>query len=122
MVGLAPAQSVAPDSILAVLGTLFVAALFYGLTAHVAARYVLGDVKIEQGLLVGPVPAAIFVLGVQVLGQGVGLLVALAAALVGDFLAIDRVYDPGKKWSAAVTVVHYTVTVLVVLMLSSLFS
>ena len=122
MVGLAPAQSAPLGSLLSVLGTLLIAAMFYGFTAHVAARYVLGDVEIEQGLVVGLVPATIFVLGVAVLGRGVGLLVALALALVGDFLAIDRVYDPGRKWAAAVTIVHYAVTVLIGLLVAGLLS
>lgn len=122
MIGFAPAQSAFLGPLLSVLGTLLIAAVFYGFTAHVAARYVLGDVEIEQGLLVGLVPATIFVVGVAVLGRGVGLLVALALALVGDFLAIDRVYDPGRKWSVAVTVVHYAVTVLIGLLVANLLS
>jgi len=121
MVGLAPAQSLPFGSIPAVFGTLLIAAVFYGVTAHVAARYVLGDVHFEQGLLVGIVPATILVVGVWLLGEGIGLYVALVGALVGDFVAIDRVYDPGIKWSIAVTLVHYAVSVLLGVWVTSLF-
>jgi len=120
MVGLAPAQSLPLGSVTALLGTLLIAAVFYGLTAHVAARYVLGDVEFEQALLVGIVPATILVLGVRLLGDGVGLYVSLLLALVGDFVAIDRIYDPGRKWAAAVTVVHYAVSFLLGVSFASL--
>ncbi len=121
MVGLAPAQSIPLGSVPAVLGTLLIAAVFYGVTAHVAARYVLGDVQFEQALLVGIVPATILVVGVWLLGEGIGLYVALLGALVGDFVAIDRIYDPGLKWSIAVTLVHYAVSVLLGTAVTSLF-
>ncbi|SNZ14795.1 hypothetical protein SAMN06269185_2258 [Natronoarchaeum philippinense] len=112
MVGIAPAQSLPLGSVIASLGTFLLAAVFYGLTAHVAARYVLGDVSLEQALLVGIAPAAVLVVGIQLFGEGAGLLVSLVLSVVADYLAIDRVYDPGRRWSVAVTAVHYAVSVL----------
>lgn len=111
---------VALDALPAILGTLLLAAVFYGITAHLAARYVLGDVRIESGLVVGVVPAVVIIGGVQLLGTGVGLVVTLAVALVGDFLAIERLYDASRRFAVAITVVHFAISVLLGTVLASI--
>ncbi len=116
-----PSLSVAPETIPAVLGTLLIATVFYGLTAHIAARYVLGDVRIEHGLMVGAVPAAVIVVGVQLLGAGAGIILVVLAAIVADFLAIERFYDTERRFAAMITVVHFAISVLLGSVLASLF-
>ncbi len=120
MITPASVPSVVPETLLAVLGTVLIAVVFYGLTAHLAARYVLGDVQIENGLIVGAVVGVVIVGGVQLLGTGVGLAVVFVAALVADFIAIERVYDTSRRLAAAITVVHFTISVLLGVALGSL--
>ncbi|MFC6772141.1 hypothetical protein ACFQDD_11550, partial [Halorubrum pallidum] len=55
-----PLQAVTPIS---VLGTTLLFAAFLSLTAHLAARNVLGDVDPRRALYVGPLPAVIGVGG-----------------------------------------------------------
>jgi len=100
---------VTATTVVAVAGTFLLFAGFLVLTTHVAARNVLGDVPAENALLVGPVPAAVCMVGV-----GIGafpLLVALAA-IVADLVAIERVYDLDRRTAAYVTLVHAVVTVI----------
>lgn len=119
MAGAIAAQSPVPDTLPAVLGTMLVAAAFYGITAHVAARYVLGDVRIGQGLVVGAAPAVVVVGGIQLVGTGPWVVAVVVAALVADYLAVVRVYDPGRRTAGLVTVVHYAVTFLLGSLLAS---
>ncbi|MCL9812075.1 DUF7473 family protein [Natranaeroarchaeum aerophilus] len=116
-----PALSVVPDTVPAVLGTLLIATVFYGITAHLAARYVLGDVRIEHGLMVGAVPASIIVVGIQLLGTGAGIAIVVLAAIVADFLAIERLYDTERRFAAMITVVHFAISVLLGSVLASVF-
>lgn len=115
-----PALSVVPDTAPAVLGTLLIATVFYGITAHLAARYVLGDVRIEHGLLVGAVPASIIVVGVQLLGTGARIVLVVLAAIVADFVAIERLYDTERRFAVMITVVHFAISVLLGSVLTSL--
>lgn len=115
-----PSLSTIPETIPAVLGTLLIATVFYGITAHLAARYVLGDVRIEHGLLVGAVPAAVIVVGVQLLGSGAGIVLVVLAAIAADFLAIERLYDTERRFAAVITVVHFAISVLLGSVLTSL--
>ena len=116
-----PALSAVPETIPAVLGTVLIATVFYGLTAHIAARYVLGDVRIEHGLMVGAVPAAVIVVGVQLLGAGAGIVLVVLAAIIADFLAIERLYDTERRFAAMITVVHFAISVLLGSVLGSMF-
>ena len=120
MAGSPAAQSIALESLPAVLGTALIGAVFYGITAHVAARYVLGDVRIEQGLVVGAVPAIVLVAGSQLAGTGGVQALVVALALVGDYLAIYRIYDLDRRRAGVVTLVHYAVSVLLGVVLVSL--
>ena len=106
-----------PGTPLAFLVTFLVLSVLYAVTAHLAARNVLGDVPVKRAALVGPVPAAIVLLL-----QQYHLLVVLALALIGDGLAIRTVYRINHRTAALVTVIHFTITVLLGLLLFSLFS
>ncbi|EMA39569.1 DUF7473 family protein [Halococcus hamelinensis] len=92
---------------LAYLGTFVLAAAVYSLTAHIAARNVLGDVPARRALLVGPGPAA-----VSVALQQYGVL-AFAVALALDFVLIRYVYRLRLRTAGLVTVIHLVVSVLV---------
>ncbi|MFC6837125.1 DUF7473 family protein [Halomarina ordinaria] len=100
---------------LAVLGTFVVLTLLFALTAHIAARYVLGDVPYSRALLVGPVPA-----GVTLLLQQYPTWAMILVGLVGDFLAIRLVYRVRAKLGTLITVVHYAVTVILSLTVTNL--
>ncbi|MFC7155928.1 hypothetical protein ACFQPA_10725 [Halomarina halobia] len=92
---------------LALVGTFVLLSLLFALTAHVAARYVLGDVPYSRALFVGPVPAA-----VTLLLQQYPTWAMILVGVIGDFLAIRFVYRVRAAVGALVTVVHYAVTVI----------
>ena len=104
-----------PGGVLAVLGMFLLTTAFYAATAHVAARYVLGDVPVTAALLVGPVPALAMVALLQV-----NLVLAIVVAVVADFVAIKFAYDIRKGLAAIVTVVHYAVSALSVFVIASI--
>jgi Flp pilus assembly pilin Flp len=120
MIALLPVLSVIPDTVPAVFGTLLIATVFYGITAHLAARFVLGDVRIEYGLMVGAVPAVLIVVGVQLLGGGPGVLLVIITALVADFFAIKRFYDTDRRFAGAITISHFAISILLGSVLTSL--
>jgi hypothetical protein len=106
---LTPAQlDPAAGGPLAFLGTFVLAAIFYALTLHVAARYVLGDAPVKRALLVGPVLAV-----AAILLQRYGPAVVIASTLALDAFAISAVYRLSWKSTAFVAVIHYTVAVIV---------
>ncbi|WP_158058738.1 DUF7473 family protein [Halorussus halophilus] len=91
--------------------TFLLAVLFYGVTAHIAARYVLGSVPISRAFLVGLVPAVIsFALQAYQSSLGVALIIVLA--LSADFFAIRAVYRIKYRTTALVAIAHYTISVL----------
>ena len=92
--------------------TFLVVALGFCLTLHVAARYALGDVPVRNALA-GLVPAAI-VFALTLAGRP---LPAAAIAIVADVIAIQSVYAISYRWAGLVTVVHFTVSFLVGLIL-----
>lgn len=94
---------------LAIAGTAALFALFLSVTAHVAARNVLGDVDPRRALLVGPVPAVVAV-GSTALNVHPALAIALAIAL--DAGAIAYAYGRSRRLTAYVTFIHLVVTVL----------
>ncbi|ATW88485.1 hypothetical protein halTADL_1731 [Halohasta litchfieldiae] len=99
----------ASPSPLAVIGTVGLLALFLALTAHLAARNVVGDVSASKALGVGLGPAVVSLL-TQLLPipGGIGVLVALAV----DGIAIDYLYDQPRRTSLRILAVHTIVTVL----------
>jgi hypothetical protein len=108
-----PLQSTAASSPLAIAGTFASFALFLSVTAHIAARNVLGDVPVRDAFVVGPIPAGVSVLAAAFArnSQPV-LLAALVAAIVLDGVAIHLLYGESRKLSAYVTLIHFVVSVI----------
>jgi hypothetical protein len=103
---------------LAVAGTAALFALFLSVTAHIAARNVLGDVPVRNAFVVGPIPAAIAVVTAALsLPSGLGVVVAV----VVDALLVRSVYDLDRRLTAAVTVIHFVVSVILGSIVFSLY-
>lgn len=102
-----PAQST--PSAFAVVGTVGLLALFLSVTAHLAARNVLGDVPISKALGVGIAPALISVV-TELLSLPGGVGVALA--LVVDGMVIHLLYEQPRQTSAYILGIHIIITVL----------
>jgi len=102
----AQAAGVSPVS---VLGLLVGFTLVLSLTAHLAARNVLGDVPIRNAVLVGPAPAAV---SVVVAALELPSIPGLVAALVLDGALFSYVYDQRARTAAYITLIHFTVTVI----------
>jgi len=100
----------------AYVGTFVVTALFYSLTAHIAARYVLGSVPAVRALAVGAVLA-----GVSLLLQQYGPAVVIAATVAVDYFVIQTVYRLNYRITAVVALVHYTVSVILGITLFNLY-
>jgi hypothetical protein len=107
----------AAGGVLAYLGTFLLAALFYTLTAHIAARYVLGTVPLKRAAIVGLVPAAI-----ALLLQQYGPAIVIAVSLAADFLAIRVVYRLKYRTTTLVAVAHCTVSALLGITIFNLVS
>ena len=99
-------QTVTPVS---VLGTTVLLALFLSLTAHLAARNVLGDVDPRRALYVGPLPAVVAVVGGAF---EVTPLVLVPVALALDAAMFAWSYDAERRLVAAMTAIHVIVTIL----------
>jgi len=96
-------------STVGVLGTVGLFGLFLAVTAHLAARNVLGDVSPSKALSVGIAPATIG--GITVLlsiPSGIGVIIAL----VVDGVAIHLLYDQPRRTSLRITAVHAIISVL----------
>jgi hypothetical protein len=91
----------------AVVGTFLLTAAVYALTLHVAARYVLGDISAKLSVPVGVVLAA-----VAFAGQRNHPAVVLVASVAVDLVAIRLLYETSYGLTALITLVHYTVVVL----------
>lgn len=99
----------APPSPLSVIGTVGLLALFLSLTAHLAARNVVGDVSASTALGVGIGPAIIsLATTLLAVPGGIGVIAALAV----DGVAIRLLYDQPRRTSVQILVVHVIVTVL----------
>ncbi|MFW5917207.1 MAG: DUF7473 family protein [Halorubrum sp.] len=99
-------QTVTPVS---VLGTIVALALFLSLTAHLAARNVLGDVDPRRALYVGPLPAIIGVVG-GAFSVPEALLVPVALVVDGVMFAWS--YDRPRRLVIGMTVIHAVITTL----------
>ncbi|ELZ57965.1 MULTISPECIES: hypothetical protein [unclassified Haloferax] len=110
-------QTAAGAPVTAVAGTFALFALFLSLTAHIAARNVLGDVELKKAFAVGPVPAAIAVVFTSF---GWNSFVALALAIGFDFGFVKYLYGRSNRLSAYVVVIHFVVSVLLGLVLFGL--
>jgi hypothetical protein len=93
----------------AVAGTVAAFALLLSVTAHVAARNVLGDVRPVKALGVGPVPAMLATLPQAF---DVPSFLALGVALAADATAFHLLYDLRPRLTAYVTLIHVVVTII----------
>jgi hypothetical protein len=105
MVGLVPLQT----SVVAVAGTFAAFAVFLSVTAHIAARNVLGDVPVRNAVAVGPLPA-----GVAFVFTALSWPPALAVvvAVVADAAVIGFMYERDAKLTAYITLIHAVVSVI----------
>ena len=102
-------QSVPSGSASQVAGTIAVLALFFSLTAHLAARNVLGDVELKKAFVIGPVFAAIgFVFPTFQLPIWIGVVLALVA----DFVVFKRLYGQSNRLAAYITLIHVVVSII----------
>lgn len=101
---------------LAVLVTFLVATLFYAVTLHLAAVFVLGDVSSRRAVLVAPAPAIL-----SLVGQRYGPAIVLAITFVGDVLAISLVYRLRARSALLLATFHVTFAVILGLALAGLF-
>ena len=100
---------------LAYLGTFLLTAAVYSLTAHIAARNVLGDVPPKRALLVGPIPAA-----VSLLLQQYGVLAFCLTSAV-DFVLNRYFYGVRLRTAALVTFIHVIVSILLLVVVLSAY-
>jgi hypothetical protein len=97
------------SSAVPVAGTFLSLALFLSVTAHLAARNVLGDVRAALALTVGPGPAAVAVTGAA-LSLTPAATVPVAVAV--DALLVRRAYGLDRRLVAYVTAIHAVVSVI----------
>jgi len=111
--GVVPAGSLvslqSSPTAIAALGTVGLLALFLSLTAHLAARNVLGDVAIVKALGVGIGPAVVS-LATQLLSLPSGL--GVGVAILVDGTAIKFLYDQPPRTAAYITLIHAVITVI----------
>ena len=91
--------------------------LLFGFTAHAAATFVLGDVPWKRGFLVGLAPAVVTVALVRF-----DPLIIVALGLAADFAAVHAVYRVRYRTTAFVVVMHYTVSLALVLLVANLLA
>ncbi|WP_224333207.1 DUF7473 family protein [Haloprofundus halobius] len=115
---LVPLQTTVGNPI-AIAGTVGLFALFLSLTAHLAARNVLGDVAVRNAFAVGPLPAVIAVLSTAF---GVSAAVAVPVALTLDAAAIRYLYDRSWRLTLYIVVIHVVVTIILGAILFSLLA
>lgn len=111
-------QASAGGGALAVAGTFASLALLLSLTAHIAARNVLGDVAVRNAFVVGPPPAAI---AVSFTALELPSWLAIACAVVLDGLLVGRLYGVGRRLSAYITFIHAVVSVILGALVVSLW-
>lgn len=91
--------------------------LLFGFTAHAAATFVLGDVPWKRGFLVGLAPAVVTIALVRF-----NPLLIVAVGLAADFAAVHAVYRVRYRTTAFVVVMHYTVSLALVLLGANLLA
>lgn len=95
---------------LAVAGSVVSFALFLAVTAHVAARNVLGDAPLGPAVVVGTLVAGVAFVTTAL---GVNPFLGLGLALVLEWVVVERGYGVGSRLAAYVVFIHFVVTVLV---------
>ena len=112
-------QSVPAGSASQVAGTLALLALFFTVTAHLAARNVIGDVEVKKAFVIGPIFAAIgFVFPTFQLPIWVGVVLALAA----DFAVFKLLYGQETRLAAYITLIHVVVSIILGVVLFGLLA
>lgn len=106
-----------PGTLTQFAGTLVAGWLLFTFTAHVAATYVLGDVPWKRALVVGAVPAIVTVALVRY-----NPLVIVTVGLLADFAAVHVVYRVRYRTAALVVVMHYVVSLALVLLAANLLA
>lgn len=101
---------------LALVVTFLLTTLFYAVTLHLAATFFLGEVPSQRAATVAPVPAV-----VSLLLQQWGPLVVVPVTLLGDGLAIGRVYRLRWPSAAVLTLLHFAFAAVLGLALGGLF-
>lgn len=105
-----PLQSgTAGGSAVAVAGTFASLALLLSLTAHIAARNVLGDVPVKYAFVVGPVPAAVAVVFTTF---GLNPYLGILLAVVLDGVAVNVLYEQSRGLTAYITLIHVVVSII----------
>lgn len=107
-------QTVTP---MATLGTVVLFALALSVTAHLAARNVLGDVDPRRALYVGPLPAIVGVVGGAF---GVTPLVTVPLALAIDAAMFRWSYDREPRVVLLMTLIHVVITILLAVVLGGI--
>lgn len=102
-----PAQPVTPITVLV---TTVSFALFLSLTAHLAARNVLGSVDPRRALYVGPLPA---ITSVVAGGFSLPATLTVIVALALDALMFRWSYQESPRVVAVLTLIHAVITVLI---------
>lgn len=100
--------------LIAYLGSFVLFAVVYSVTAHIAARNVLGDVPLRRAGVVG-IAIAVVVLLLQQYGA-----IAFVVALAVDFVVIRYVYRLRYRTTGLVTLVHLVVSILLTIATLSL--
>lgn len=103
----------------AVVGTFLALVLFFTLTAHVAARNVLGDVELKRAPVVGFFPPVISFVFVALSWPSWG---AVGLAALVDLVAIRYVYRRDWGLSGYVTFIHAVVSLILGAVLFSLLA
>jgi len=104
-----PAQAdVTGGGLLALVVTFLLTSLFYAVTLHLAATFLIGDVPSQRAAYVGPVPAAVSLLLQQYgLADSRLVLVVIVATLVADLFAISFVYRLKLRSAVPLVLLHF---------------
>lgn len=107
----------APGTLGQYVGTLVGGWLLFAFTAHVAATYILGEVPWKRAAVVGLAPAVVTVALVRY-----SPVVIVAVSLAADLAAVHAVYRVKYRTAALVVVIHYVVSLALVLLAANLLA
>jgi hypothetical protein len=106
-----------PGTVTQFVGTFLAGWLLFSFTAHAAATYVLGEVPWKRAFLVGLAPAVVTVALVRY-----SPLVIVAVGLTADLVAVHAVYRVKYRTALLVVVMHYVVSLALVLLAANLLA
>lgn len=96
--------------------TFLVTTLFYAVTLHLAALWILGDTPHQRAVAVAPVPAAI-----AIFFAPHGVLVVLPLSFLGAAVAIRQIYRLETPSALLLATFHYAIAVIVAFAFGNLF-